>query len=52
MADQSQRAADGAGYEPPEVTVHGTMASTTAAAHPGPKMDHHFPMNGQPGTSH
>lgn len=52
MAAETDRAADGPGYEAPQVTVHGTMASTTAAAHPGPSMDHHFPMGGRPGTSH
>lgn len=52
MAAQADREGQEPHYEPPRVTVHGTMASVTAAAHPGPRMDHHFPMNGQPGPSH
>lgn len=40
------------GYEPPKLAVHGTMAEVTAAHSMGPSMDHHFPMNGRPGTSH
>jgi hypothetical protein len=51
-----QRAAQpsdlGSVYEPPTITVHGTMAEVTEAAHMGPSMDHHFPMNGRPGMSH
>ena len=52
MATDIDRAQTTPGYEPPKLTVHGTTASLTAAAHPGPGMDHHFPMNGKHVASH
>jgi hypothetical protein len=52
MAAETDRAEREPIYEPPKLTVHGTAASTTAAAHPGPGMDHHFPMNGKHVASH
>jgi hypothetical protein len=36
-------------YDPPRVTIHGTVAEITAAHQAGPHMDHHFPSMGQPG---
>ena len=39
-------------YEPPALTMHGTISDVTAAAHAGMSMDHHFPTNGRPGVSH